>query len=168
MKNRNGEKIEADLKKHPFFKGLLAKYIKEILPCASEVVFKTGEMVFREGEKADTFYILINGKIAVETAASPRGSITIQTISGGDVLGWSWLIPPHEWRFSARVIESIQGIALDAKSLRVKCEKDYKFGYELLMRSAHVLATRLEHARNQLMEQSGILVNSLSQHDIKK
>ena len=163
MKNKNGTKIEAELKKHPFFKGCLEKYIADILPCASEIVLKTGEMIFHEGEKANTFYILIQGKVAIETAASPRGSLTIQTVSGGDVLGWSWLISPHEWRFSARVVESIQGIALDAKVLRAKCAKDNKFGYELVMRSAHILATRLEHIRNQLLEQSGIPTHSMTQ-----
>jgi CRP/FNR family transcriptional regulator, cyclic AMP receptor protein len=79
------------------------------------------------------------------------GSIPIQTLEGGDVLGWSWLVPPYRWRFDAGAIELTRAIALDGKCLRAKCEADHCLGYDLLKRFLAVMVQRLEAAQLQLV-----------------
>jgi len=49
---------------HPFFKGLDPALIEFLAGCARNVHFKEGEIVFREGDTADTFYV-------IRKAASP-------------------------------------------------------------------------------------------------
>jgi len=68
------------------------------------------------------------------------------------VLGWSWLVSPYRWHFSARVVEETRAIALDAKCLRGKCETDHELGYELLNRVLHVVEQRLQSTRMQLLD----------------
>jgi hypothetical protein len=62
------------------------------------VRFEPGQFVFREGEEANQFYLIRHGKVTSEIHAPPRGSIIIQTLGEGDVLGWSWLFPPYRWK----------------------------------------------------------------------
>lgn len=81
----------------------------------------------------------------------PR-QITVQTIGDGDILGWSWLIAPYRYRFSAKAIESTRAVALDGKCLREKCEKNPDLGYEVLKRLVNILTERLEAARIQLLD----------------
>lgn len=150
------ESLEHILEEHPFFHGLDKKYIQLIVGCASNVRFNAGEFLFREGEEANQFYILRPGKVALEIFVPERGPITIETVGEGQILGWSWLIPPHYWHFNARAVELTRAIALDGKCLRNKCEEDHDLGYELLKRFAHIVEMRLQATRLQLLDVYGV------------
>lgn len=145
------ETLEPILKEHPFFKELKPEYLSLLVGCASNVRFREGETVLKEGDPADKFYLIREGKIAIDIVATQARTITIQTIHKGDILGWSWLIPPHFNRFTSRATEDTRAIALDGKCLREKCERDHALGYELLMRMAKVFTSRLEQTRMQLL-----------------
>jgi CRP-like cAMP-binding protein len=118
------------------------------------VRFKAGQRLFKEGEEAKQFYMIREGKIALEIS-TPRSAIMIQTVREGDVLGWSWLVPPYRWRFGARALVPTRAIALDGKCLRTKSEEDHNLGYELLKRFSRVIVERLEATRLQLMDVYG-------------
>lgn len=152
------ETLEPVLREHPFFKGLDAKYIDIIVGCSSNKIFKADEVILKEGDPADKFYIVRSGKIAVYID-QPR-NITIQTIQEGDILGWSWLIPPYLYRFSAKAVENTRTVALDGKCLREKCEKNSEMGYVLLKRLVNILAERLEATRLQLLDIYNINVDN--------
>jgi CRP-like cAMP-binding protein len=150
------ETLERILAEHPFFKGLETPYLQLVVGCASNVRFDAGEFIFREGEEANEFYLIRKGKVALEIFAPDRGSITIQTIGEGEILGFSWLIPPYRWIFDARALELTLAIALDGKCLRTKCEEDHDLGYEFLKRFAYVIGQRLQAKRLQLLDLYGI------------
>lgn len=150
--------LEPYLAEHPFLKGLEPKHLKILVGCASNVRFDAGQFILREGEEANNFYIIRHGKVALEIFTSDRGPITIQTIGEGEVLGWSWLIPPYQWHYDARALELTRAIALDGKCLRTKCEEDHDLGYELLKRFAQVISSRLEATRLQLLDVYGVRV----------
>lgn len=145
------ETLEPILKEHPFFNGLEQKYFDIMLGCASNVRFKEKELIFKEGDPADKFYLIRHGKVSIEIPISRYRSITVQTIHDGNILGWSWLIPPHQCRFNCRALEDTRAIALDGKCLRGKCEEDHELGYELFLRLTKVFAQRLEYTRMQLL-----------------
>ncbi len=146
------EQLDVIIQEHPFLKGLEPKYISLVAGCASNVRFEEGQVLFREGEEAHSFYIIRQGKIAIETYAAERGSIIIDTLTDGDILGWSWLIPPYNWHFDARAIEPTRAIALDGRCLRGKCETDHNLGYELLKRFAYIMEDRLQATRIRLLD----------------
>jgi len=148
--------IEDILKEHIFFKDLKPEYFDFIVGCASNVLFKAREMILREGEEADKFYLIRHGKVAIDIPVSQQRSVTIQTIRDGDILGWSWLIPPHRYRFNSRTIDETRAISLDGRCLRGKCEDNHDLGYELLKRIAKVFTSRLEMTRIQLLDIYGI------------
>ncbi len=149
------QSMEEIIKEHPFFKDLQEKYVKLLAGCASNVRFSAGEYIFKEGGKADKFYLIKSGKVSIEIYSPERGSIIIQTLREGDVLGWSWLYPPYRWHFDARALELTRAIALDAECLRRKCEEDKEFGYELLKRFSQIIIQRLQSARLQLLDVYG-------------
>jgi CRP-like cAMP-binding protein len=149
------ETLERILAEHPFFEGLEAHHFELIVGCASNVRFDAGQFLFREGEEANQFFLIRHGKVALETFTPERGPIVIQTIGEGEVLGWSWLIPPYHWHFDSEAIELTRAIALDGKCLRTKCEKDHHLGYELLKRFAHIMEQRLRAAMLQLLDLYG-------------
>jgi CRP/FNR family cyclic AMP-dependent transcriptional regulator len=144
--------IESMLAEHRFLKGLGRPHLQELVDCASNVRFETGQYIFHQGEEANAFYAIRQGKVAVEIFVPERGAVVIQNIGEGDVLGWSWLIPPHRWRFDARAVELTRALAFDGTCLRTRCEEDPDFGYELLRRFSRVITERLEATRLQLLD----------------
>lgn len=137
---------------HPFFKGINPRYVHLLTDCASFVRFGVGEDIFREGQDADRFYLLHQGRVSLDTFVPRAGSTTIQTIGPGEALGWSWLYPPYQWQFSARVVDPVQAVSFNALSLREKAEENHGFGYDLAMRVGHVMLVRLQATRRRLVE----------------
>jgi CRP-like cAMP-binding protein len=146
------ENLERMLAEHPFFQGLEPQYLRLITGCATNVRFDSGQFLFHEGEEANAFYIIRQGAVAVEAFIAGKGSLIVDTYTDGEVLGWSWLIPPYNWHLDARATELTRAIALDGKCLREKCEKDKTLGYELLKRFAKIIEQRLEATRLQLLD----------------
>jgi CRP-like cAMP-binding protein len=116
------------------------------------VRFDEGKFLFRDGDDANTFYVIRAGRVAIEIFSPKRGPITVQTVREGEVLGWSWLFPPYKWHFDARALELTRAISLDGKCLRNKCEEDHDLGYELMKRFSEVMIQRLQATRLQVLD----------------
>jgi len=144
--------LEPVLAEHPFFKDLESRYLELLAGCASNVRFESGQFIFHQGADADHLYILRHGKVALEICSPGHDPITIQTLNEGDILGWSWLVPPYHWHFDAQATELTRAIAIDGKCLRKKCDADHSLGYELLNRLLPVMAKRLQATRLQLLD----------------
>ena len=147
--------IEALLVAHPFFAGLESSSIQGLAGLASSAHYERGKYFFHEGEQATHFYLINEGKVALETFAGERGAITIETIEAGEVLGWSSLFPPYRWHFGARVVEPTRAIVLEGAGLRARCDEDHHFGYELTKRIAQIMMQRLQATRLQLLDLYG-------------
>ncbi|MFY7953341.1 MAG: cyclic nucleotide-binding domain-containing protein [Armatimonadaceae bacterium] len=144
--------LEPLLTHHPFFADLPKPHLDLVVGCAANVRFQTGDYLVREGQEADWFYLLRDGRVSLEIPTGTGAARTIQTLDDGDILGWSWLIPPYHWHFDARAVGPVRAIALDGKCLRAKCESDHDLGYALLKRFAQLLGERLDATRMQLLD----------------
>jgi CRP-like cAMP-binding protein len=118
---------------------------------AGEAKFEAGAMLFREREPANRFFLIQKGKVLLEAHDPADGTVPVQELGVGDVIGWSWLLPPFAWHFQARVLEPTEVIVLDGAHLLVAAERDNKFGYELMKRIAQVVIGRVQATRKQLL-----------------
>jgi CRP-like cAMP-binding protein len=143
------------LARHEFFLGLDSDHLDLIAGCGTNEHYEPGAFILREGEAANHFYVLRTGAVMIEIHAAPRGALAVETLGPGDVLGWSWLVPPWRWHFDARVVEPTSAIALDGACLRRKCDADPKLGYELMKRFVGVIMERLQATRLQLLDVYG-------------
>jgi len=146
------ETLERIIAEHPFFADLEPKFTELMVGCASNVRFKKGDYIFREGDPANTFYLMREGKVAVEISAPQHPPIIVATLQEGEILGWSWLLAPYQWKRHARATNDVRAIALDGKCLRAKCEENHDLGYEILKRFARIIEQRLEATRLQLID----------------
>lgn len=146
------EPLEDLIKQHPFLEGMPPHQIRLLGDFAMRAHFESGELVFREGDPANRFYLVLSGKIALESFVKDKGNTLIQTIGPGDVLGWSWLFPPYFWHFNARALEHTEAIFIYATPLREECEADHELGYQLIKRMAEVMMNRLQATRKQLLQ----------------
>jgi len=149
------ETLERILVEHPFFAGLESYYANLLVGCAANVRFNASTYIFKEGEDANEFYVIRAGKVALEIFAPQRKPIILATLGEGEILGWSWLLPPYQWKFHARAVEDTRALALDGKCLREKCEQNHDLGYEVLKRFCQIVERRLEATRLQLLDVYG-------------
>jgi len=147
--------LDALIVESPVFKGLDQDELELIAGCASNTVFAAGERLFREGDQADTFFLIRHGLVALDAYVPNRGQLTMETLGPGEILGWSWLLPPYRWHFTGRAVELVRAVQFDGACLRKKCEEDPLLGYDLLNRFAQVLVSRLQATRLQLMDVYG-------------
>ncbi len=149
------ESLGRILAAHPFLRGMEPIYHELFVDCASNVRFEAGEYIFREGEEANQFYLIRHGRVAVEISTPERGSVIIQSLGEGDVLGWGWMIPPYRQRFDARAVDLTRAIALDGRCLRERSEEDHDLGFQLMKRAAQVMEQRFQATRLQLLDMYG-------------
>lgn len=149
------ETIEALLRDAPVFAGLTQDNLALLAGCGSNVHFAAGDVLFREGDAADSFYVIRHGSVVLETFVPARGAVTIETLEEDEVVGWSWLFPPYRWHFDARALVDLRATAFDGACLRGKCDADPALGYELMSRFAQVLIDRLQWTRLRLLDVYG-------------
>jgi CRP/FNR family cyclic AMP-dependent transcriptional regulator len=143
--------LEHLLAEHPFCAGLAPQHIAHLAECATTARAESGEFLFRDGEVARAFYVIRHGSVSIASITPHEGLVTIQTVGDGEVLGWSWLVPPYRWHFGAHATEPTTLVAIDAARVRSLCERDHEFGFELMRRFAQVMASRLEAMHLQLL-----------------
>jgi CRP-like cAMP-binding protein len=137
---------------HPFWKGLSPRHLHLLQERAKSETFGAGQLIFEEGQEAGHFFLIQTGQVRLDVSVPGRGAVTIQTLSAGAALGWSWLFPPYRWHFSARANETTELIAFDAQFLRDTADTDHDFGYEVIRRVSSVLFQRLLETRLLLVD----------------
>jgi CRP-like cAMP-binding protein len=139
----------------PALASLTAEQRELIAGCAQNVVFAAGEYLMREDEPADKFFVLRHGTVALETFVPARGPATLETLQEGDLLGWSWLVPPYRTAFDARAVDTVRGLSFDGACLRGKAADDAVLGRALLECFTPVIVERLQATRMRLLDLYG-------------
>jgi CRP/FNR family cyclic AMP-dependent transcriptional regulator len=139
----------------PTFAGLEPDQLELIAGCARNQHVEAGTMLMQYGDPADRFFLIRRGTVALEITTAGQGSLVIETIHEGDVVGWSWLFAPYRWALDGRAVQSCSLITFDGACLRGKCEEDHELGYQLMKRFAANVIERLNATRFQLLDVYG-------------
>ena len=119
---------------------------------AHERSFDARYRIFSEGEPASGCWLIVAGHVALEVDVPGRGEVVVQTLGAGDLLGWSWLVPPYRWHFAATAVDAVSTYEFDTESLRAQAESDTGFGYHLALGLVEQLVARLQNTRARLLD----------------
>jgi CRP/FNR family cyclic AMP-dependent transcriptional regulator len=136
----------------PMFAELSEAELELISAAARPVRLGARERLLREEEPARGCWLIHSGCVALDLAVPGRGQVVVQTLGQGDVLGWSWLVPPYRWQFGAVTVEPTPATELDTEQLRALAEQDPRFGYSLTLALFGALAHRLQATRARLLD----------------
>jgi len=146
--------MNPDWAAHPFLHTMSSAHLAMLASCAMPTQFGAGQLVFREGEIANRFYLIFEGRVQLEAEATDRPGVLVDCVGAGEILGWSWLFPPYTWNFTARSIEPVRAVFFYGTWLRDRCDAEPAFGYDLMKRTAAVAIRRLQATRQQLLRAS--------------
>lgn len=150
------EPLHVLIAQQPFFKGLSSPHIQRLAESALIMNFAPGQAIFAEGSPANRFYLILEGRVVLESELNERGNrIALQTLGPGDALGWSWLFPPYSLHQSAHAQAPTRTIFFFGPQLREQCEQDHELGYQLMRRIAEVATQCLQATQRLLVESIG-------------
>ena len=137
-----------------FLHGLRADQLDALAATASEVMFPAGQRIFAEDGPAGSFWLVASGYVALDVQVPGESPVIIGTVGIGGLLGWSWLLPPHQWAFGSVCVTEVRAIEFRAPAVRDRCAADPDLGRELTQRMLQVLAGRLQDTRAALIARS--------------
>jgi CRP-like cAMP-binding protein len=76
----NKQSIENYLSTHAFFSELDSDFIEFLSDSAAELSIQHGDVLFKQGERTDKFYLLRNGQVSVQVPALVGPTLEIQTL----------------------------------------------------------------------------------------
>jgi CRP-like cAMP-binding protein len=144
--------VAARISAHPFFASFTGEQRAALAGDGKAVTFAAGERIFDEGGSADRFWLIEDGRVALEMRVPGRGDQIVETLASGTLLGWSWLHPPYRWHFGASARLATAAIEFDAPSVRRRCDADPAFGYAALRLFTPIITERLQATRLRLLD----------------
>lgn len=149
------EALEEVVAKVALFQGMKREHIGLLSGCATEVRYEAGDYPSRAGAHSDRFWVVRDGRLALELWAPGRGSITIAIMTPGDVVGFSWLVPPYQTQFDVHAVAPTRALLFDGRALRERCERDPELGYQLMSRFGGLMVERILVLTMQLLDIHG-------------
>ena len=151
------------LRRCEVFMGLGDDDLEKIAGLSSwrRTIYRVGEFIFHENAVAKDFYILEEGEINL-VAAVHRGRtgepalIRVDTITKGDVFGWSSLVTPHSLILSAICIRPSTVVAVDGAELGELFDRNHSLGYEVMKGLVRVIGVRLRYLQRTLAGKEGL------------
>ena len=135
----------------PFLTGMAARHLELLAENSMLAEFKAGEHILNDGGVANRFYLILEGRVELESPMMEGEAVHIQTLGAGEVIGWSWLFPPYFWHFDARAVAPTKAIFFYGTRLRELCDENHDLGYELMKRVSEIVIKRLQATRDELV-----------------
>ena len=142
------------ISQQPLFADLSPEQVNALVDAARYRRFRPGELVFRDGNLANRFFIIVHGEVALECPSKEGAVRRLQTVKAGEILGWSWTLADTSPRLSGRAMEPTDVVYFCGSTLRNQCEQDPLLGYRLFSRVAEGVTQRLQATRELLLRQT--------------
>ena len=144
--------LSETLKSLRFFEDIAEADLEEIASVARLENFRPGALLFHEAERQTDIFVVAEGTVSLEICLPGQGCKRIQTVGPGELVGWSPILGESPMTATARAIDRLRLVAIDAAQLLALCSHNPVFGYTLMRRTAQVLALRLNATRLQLLD----------------
>ncbi len=146
------------LKRCEVFVGLNDEDLQKVadLPSWRRNTYSAGDFIFREGASSKYFYVLEEGEISLLVTSRKEGTketiqVPVDTVTRGDVFGWSSLVVPHSRNMSALCIKRSTVISVSGNELNELMDSNHSPGYEIMKSLVRVIARRLIDLQNKLV-----------------
>jgi CRP/FNR family transcriptional regulator, cyclic AMP receptor protein len=136
-----------------FLRGVRPKLLARLVPAVAVVELPARYRIFTEGGYAGKFWLIRSGEVKLGLDVPGHGVVVVEALGLGDVLGWSWLIPPHQWSLSAITAQPAELLEFDGSAVRAAFDDDPLLGYEITRRFVAVMARRLRATRRRIIDE---------------
>ncbi|MEU6657681.1 cyclic nucleotide-binding domain-containing protein [Streptomyces sp. NPDC046821] len=133
-------------------RALPAEHLERLMGIAREVSFPQGARLFREGGRADRFWIIRSGTVTLDLHVPGRRAAVVETLNHNQLIGWSWLFAPHVWHLSALATSPVRAYEFDGAAVRTMLQEDPALGASVAQWVGAIVAHRLQLMRDRLLD----------------
>ncbi|MFE2992943.1 cyclic nucleotide-binding domain-containing protein [Streptomyces sp. NPDC059262] len=94
---------------------------------AQQVTFEAGARLFGEGRRADPFWIVRTGAVALDLHEPGRRPAAVGMLRHGELVGLSWHFAPRMGHLGAEAVRPVRTWESDAEAARAVCAEDPEF-----------------------------------------
>ncbi|MGE5257033.1 MAG: cyclic nucleotide-binding domain-containing protein [Hyphomicrobiales bacterium] len=121
--------------------GMDRLFVKDFMAVSAKVQFETDSLIFREGDKADYFYTLVEGSVRLTTGQPPKEIYIID--KAGESFGWSSLVDRNYYSATAQCLHSAHLLQFGKKELSEFLLKNVDSALIFYKRLSGMLGNRL-------------------------
>ncbi len=114
--------------------------------------FHDQEVIFRQGDVADRFYMVKRGKVLLEQTMTELVTVSVGSIKSGYAFGWSTMIEEGHYTTDAVCTEPCEIFSIRGNQLRKLCAQDPQMGFLLSQRLLIILKKRYDHRTEQFLK----------------
>jgi CRP-like cAMP-binding protein len=123
------------------FHGMNSDFIKEVMGLAEKESYEAGTFLFRKGDAADHFYILLKGQL--DLSPGDPGEVIHAVTHAGEAFGWSSLVGRGVYSASARCLIETRLLKFNGVKLQRLMTEDPGNGLIFYRKLADALGQRL-------------------------
>ncbi len=141
-----------DLKKIVMLGYMTDEMREKLCPMVDVLNFEEREMVFRQGDHADRFYMLRRGKILFEQKMSDEITVAVGSVKPGYSFGWSSMLDGKSYTSEAVCAEACQVYSVRGRKMKQLLDSDLQMGSIFYQRLLRVVKSRLDHRTEQFVQ----------------
>ena len=111
--------------------------------------FDRDEILFRENEPAERFYMMISGNVLLEQRISEKVTACIGSIKPGFSFGWSAMIEDGLYTVDAVCVESSEIYSFKRDKIQRLIMQDSEMGLRIYQRLLVIIKKRLDYRTEQ-------------------
>lgn len=134
------------------FMGFAPDETEAFLRRCQQKTYPDGTNLFMEQTEANKLYLILKGSIVLKFEMPQRenADTNIATRKAGDAVGWSAIVPPHQYRLSGYCKDETTLLEIDRDTLQVIFETNYHLAYIFMRNIAVLTGERLHQVQDKL------------------
>jgi len=141
-----------DLKQIIMLRYLTDEMLDKLIPITELLYFDKRELIFRQGEKSQYFYMLKEGKVILEQRITDKIAVSVSAIKPGNSFGWSAMLDGEEYSIDAVCAEPCKVFSFREEKIKALFEEDHSMGFIMSQRLLHILKKRYDIRTEQFLK----------------
>lgn len=140
------------LKKIHFLKDLPEHILQKISEIAHTKKIKADQSVYKQDEIQTSFYMLVSGKVVLESRSSKGITMVVDEVLPGRILGVPSLLQDSKGSFTAVCAQPSTLIVISGKEMRQLFTDDYEIGHIVMRKMVEMYKLRRDMHTQQFIQ----------------
>jgi CRP-like cAMP-binding protein len=140
-----------DLKQIVMLGYLNDEMIDQLTPISESKNYPAGDIVFHQGDEAERFYMVRQGKVLLEQRIESHITVSLSAIRPGYSFGWSAMLDDEVYSTDALCDEDSRLLSFKAQDLKALFETNHSLGYIMSQRLLRVIKKRYDIRTEQFI-----------------
>jgi CRP-like cAMP-binding protein len=143
-----------------FFQDFSDSELSEILEISKGLVFEKEQLIFRENDISDSFFIIYSGEVQVFASNPDVKEVKIAILSLGNILGEVGFIDGMKRTASAKAIDHVEVLAITTENFKKLQKSNIKLAIKVFKEIERLLSDRLRNYDELLVDFHSVKVDN--------